>query len=212
LNILYKEIVMNQINPSLLEPFKSDEKYTETASDGRELTHLRARVIENRLNEVLGLDWDHRIVPASSGKHYEILEYDTGLDMIVIVEITIGGSSRQGIGTKRIDETSGIIWADYAKMAENNGMFKAANKFGIGNDLYAGTNAPAQNDKPRSIRNPNEPATDKQVTTLRKMTNWRITPEVRSDLDILIARLDAGEPITKGEASAVMDSNQASKG
>jgi len=210
---------MNNIDAGLLEPFKSEDTYTVKTSDGKSLTHLKARVIEARLNDVLGLDWGHRVVPSGDGQPFSTVEYSEAgiqvVDMVVIVELTIGSSSRQGIGTKRIDETSGIPWADYAKMAENNAIFKAANKFGIGMDLYGetSTSAPAQaTSKGKTVRNPNDPATEPQMKTIRKMEKWRLDDDIRSDVEDLVARMDNGETITKGEASAVMDANQASKG
>ena len=203
---------MNQINPDLLKPFKSEEKYRHTTSDGKELTHLKARVIENRLNDVLGLDWSHKIVPAADGKPYQIMEYDDGIDMIVIVELTIQDvGPRQGIGTVRIDETSGIIWADYAKMAENNAIFKAANKFGIGNDLYGAPQSSTSNSDSPRVKNVDDPASERQIATLRKMVNWKLNDTVRTSLTELITKLDTNQPVTKGEASSVMDANQASK-
>ena len=199
---------MRQIHPDLLKPFKNSEKYTKNTSDGKKLTYLKARAIENRLNEVLGLDWNHRIVPVRDGRTYDILEYDCGTDMIVIVEITIDGSSRQGIGTIRIDEESDIIWADYEKMAENNAMFKAANKFGIAMDLY---DSPSQTSTDKVVAGSNDPATDKQITTLHNMASWRTTtPAIKSNIDMLIANLDAGVPVTKGEVSKLIDDRKAS--
>jgi hypothetical protein len=50
------------------------------------------------------------------------------------------------------------------------------------------------------------------MKTIRKMEKWRLDDDIRSDVEDLVARMDNGETITKGEASAVMDANQASKG
>jgi len=196
---------MNEINPELLKPFKSEEKYTTQTSDGMTLTHLRARVIQNRLNEVLGLDWGHRVVPVSNGRPYDVMDYDGETDVTVVVEITIGGNSREGIGTVRVDPDKDMILADWAKIAENNAMFKAANKFGIGDDLYKAVPTT------RTSKNHNEPATVKQVNTLRKMVGWKISNPIRTELEKALASLDSGEVLTKGQASAIMDANQSSK-
>jgi hypothetical protein len=201
---------MREINPDLLKPFKDSEKYTITTDDGKKLTHLKARAIENRLNEVLGLDWDHRIVPVRDGRTHELIDYDYGSDMTVIVEITIGGSTRQGIGTVHIDEESGIIVADYEKIAENNAMFKAANKFGIGMDVYGSPKDRTSSNKFKTIKFCGESATDTQLNLLRDMRTWRTTTAaIKTNIDILIANLDAGILVTRAEVSELIEKRQA---
>lgn len=115
---------MSAVNTdALVKPFPKAAVRQRRGANGMNLNYLECHTVIRRIIEATGNDFSFRVVGVS---------FQDSL-IIATVELEIGGSKRQQVGSARMNGGNND---DAVKAAISDGLKKAATLFGVGLELY----------------------------------------------------------------------------